>query len=758
MSRDINEIIKEMTLEEKAELCSGEGWWYTKALERLDIPAIMMTDGPHGLRKQSKGSDHLGLSNSVEAICFPTEAALASSWDRELIEKVGIALGEECQAEGVSILLGPGANIKRSPLCGRNFEYLSEDPYLTSEMAASYIEGVQNQGVGTSLKHYAVNNQEHRRMSTSAEVDERTLREIYLSAFETAVKESQPWSVMCAYNRVNGEYCSENEYLLTDILKDEWGHQGFVVSDWGAVNDRAAGIAAGMELEMPSSHGEGTKRIIEAIENGELSEDKLDQAVARILKVHFKAVENNIENASYDKDAHHALARSVAAQCMVLLKNEDEILPLEKEGKIAILGSFAKNPRYQGGGSSHINPTKIDTAYQEIESIVGNSAELKYAEGYSIEKDEINQELLTEAIDRAKESDVTVIFAGLPDRYESEGYDRTTLVIPPNQRYLIEKISEVQENVIVVLNNGSPVEMPWVNKVKGIIEGYLGGQASGGAIADLLFGNINPSGKLAETFPVRLSDNPSYLNFPGEGDKVEYREGIFVGYRYYDTKKVEPLFPFGYGLSYTDFEYSQLTIEQKEITDQGEVTVSLKVKNIGSRKGKEIVQLYVRDPESTVVKADKELRGFAKVELESGEEKTVTFTLDKRSFAYYNTEIKDWYVESGEYEILLASSSRDIRLKGKINVESTINLNKEVTINTNVGDLMEAPAKKKVLDQLLNKFMENSKLAADLEDGNKDIILAMMKYMPLRNLALFSEGVISREEVEVIVDDLNKTN
>jgi len=757
MNKDIKQIISNMTLEEKAEICSGEGFWYTKGFENHGIPSIMMTDGPHGLRKQKEGEDHLGVNDSINAICFPALSALASSWDRELISKMGVALGEEAQAENVSILLGPGVNIKRSPLCGRNFEYLSEDPYLASELASDYIKGVQSQGIGTSLKHYTANNQEHRRMSTSAEVDERTLREIYLAAFEKPVKEAQPWTVMCAYNKVNGEYCSENKYLLTDILKEEWGHQGFVVSDWGAVNDRAAGTEAGLELEMPSSEGDGTKRILEAIESGELSEEALNKAVERFLKVLFKAVENNKEDASYDKEAHHALARSIASECMVLLKNEDDILPLAKDSKISVLGSFAKKPRFQGGGSSHINPTQVDNAYQELEKLLGDSAQLSYAEGYHIDKDENDKTLVDEAIKVAKQSDATVIFAGLPDRYESEGYDRSTLAIPPNQEHIIEKIAEVQKNLVVVLSNGSPVEMPWVDRVKGILEGYLGGQASGGAVADILLGEVNPSGKLAETFPAKLSDNPSYLYFPGEGDRVEYNEGIFVGYRYYDTKEIEPLFPFGYGLSYTEFEYSNLSIDKKEITDQDELAVSLKVKNTGNLKGKEIVQLYLRDSESTVNKADKELKGFIKVELDPGEEKTVSFTLDKRSFAYYNTDIKDWYVESGEYQILIGSSSRDIRLEGTIEVQSTVTLPWTITVNTNVGDLMANSKTKKVLDEVMAPFMENSPIGGDDSEAiSEDMAMAMMKYMPLRAMAIFGGKVVSREMIEGLVAKLNQ--
>ncbi|NLP31347.1 MAG: glycosyl hydrolase, partial [Clostridiales bacterium] len=548
MQRDIKKLISQMTLEEKAGLCSGLDFWHLKGVERLGIPPIMVTDGPHGLRKQEQNADHVGINVSVPATCFPTAAGLASSWNRELVEKVGAALGEECQAEGVSVLIGPGANIKRSPLCGRNFEYFSEDPYLSSEMAASHIKGVQSQGVGTSLKHFAANNQEHRRMSVDAIVDERTLREIYLSSFEGAVKKGKPWTVMCSYNKVNGEYASEDEFLLTDILRDEWGFEGFVVSDWGAVNERVKGLEAGLDLEMPSSFGVGDSKIVEAVRNGILPEEILDKAVERVLNIIFKAVDNKKENATYDKEAHHQLAREVAKECMVLLKNEDKILPLKKQGTIAIIGEFAKRPRYQGGGSSHVNPTKLDDIYEQIKKSAGDNVNVIYAQGYSLEKDEVDEGLLKEAKQAAVQADVAVIFAGLPEHYESEGYDRQHMRMPESHCTLIEAVAQVQSNVVVVLSNGSPVEMPWLDKAKGVLEAYLAGQTMGGAIADLLFGDANPSGKLAETFPKELSHNPSYLNFPGEGDKVEYREGIFVGYRYYDKKNLEPLFPFGYGL------------------------------------------------------------------------------------------------------------------------------------------------------------------------------------------------------------------
>jgi beta-glucosidase len=756
MKRDIKQLINEMTLEEKASLCSGLNFWRLKGVERLGIPSIMVTDGPHGLRKQGGSGDHLGIYQSVPATCFPSAVGLASTWNRTLIEKVGIALGEECQAEDVSVLLGPGANIKRSPLCGRNFEYFSEDPYLSSEMAANHVKGVQSQGVGTSLKHFAVNNQEHRRMSVDAIVDERTLREIYLASFENVVKQSQPWTVMCSYNKVNGEYASENKTLLTDILKDEWGFEGFVVSDWGAVNERAHGLEAGLELEMPSSNGLGDRKIVAAVKNGQLSEQTLDHAVERLLRIIFMAVDNKKENASYDKEVHHKLAKEAATESMVLLKNEDKILPLKKEGKVAIIGEFAVKPRYQGGGSSHINPTKLENIYEEIEK-VASGVEVCYAKGYDLKSDSSDEQLIEEAKEVAKQADRAVLFIGLPDRYESEGYDRDHLRIPNNHQALIEAVAEVQPNLVVVLSNGAPIEMPWLPKVKGLLEGYLGGQALGGAIADLLFGHESPSGKLAETFPQALSHNPSYLNFPGEEDKVEYKEGLFVGYRYYDTKGIEPLFPFGYGLSYTNFEYSNLVINKAEILDTEEVEVTVTVKNTGDVTGKEIVQLYVRDVKSTVIRPVKELKGFEKVELQPGEERTVTFTLDKRAFAYYNVELKDWHVESGLFEILVGKSSTEIILDGTVHVKSTVTLTKHVHRNTTIGDLMANPILAPITKEMLAKANEGSPFANMSEDSDGyEMFEAMMRFMPLRAMVSFNSEKFTDDLLNNLIEELNQ--
>lgn len=756
MTRNIKQIVSQLTLEEKAGLCSGLNFWHTKGVERLGIPSVMVTDGPHGLRKQSGSSDHLGLLDSVPATCFPSAAGLACSWDVQLVNEVGVALGEECQAEDVAVLLGPGANIKRSPLCGRNFEYFSEDPYLSSEMAAAHINGVQSQGIGTSLKHFAVNNQEHRRMTTDAIVDERTLREIYLASFEGAVIKGQPWTVMSSYNQVNGAFASENSRLLTEILKEEWGHEGFVVSDWGAVNERVAGLAAGLELEMPSSNGSGDRKIVEAVQNGKLSEEALNNAVERILTVVFKAVDNKKENAVYDADAHHQLATKVAAESMVLLKNEQAILPLPKSGSIAVIGAFANAPRYQGGGSSHIKPTKLDNTLSEITRTAGAAAQVSYAQGYSLDNDDHDEQLIQEAKDKAGTADVVVLFIGLPDRYESEGYDRQHLNIPGNQLALIEAVAEVQSNLVVVLSNGSPIVMPWLGKAKAVLEGYLGGQAVGGAIAALLFGDANPSGKLAETFPVKLSDNPSFLNFPGEGDKVEYKEGVFVGYRYYDTKEIEPLFPFGYGLSYTTFVYRNLKVSQTELTDQDTVTVSVDVRNTGTVAGKEIVQLYVRDSISTVNRPSKELKGFAKIELQPGEQQTVSFELGKRAFAYYNVDLKDWHVETGEFEILVGASSRDIADSVSVNVQSTVSIRKPVTLNTTFGDLLGDPERAIIANGMLQKFSEGSGMMSSLMEDAPEMMTAMLNYMPLRAIGMFSQGSVSEEATLRIIAQMNE--
>ncbi|MEN1990515.1 glycoside hydrolase family 3 C-terminal domain-containing protein [Paenibacillus hubeiensis] len=748
MDHNLKEIISQMTLEEKAELCSGKDFWNTKSMDRLGVPSIMMTDGPHGLRKQEGSADHLGLNKSVPATCFPSGSGLASSWNRELAYTVGKAIGQEAATADISIVLGPGVNIKRSPLCGRNFEYYSEDPYLSGTLAASYIQGVQSKGVGTSIKHFAVNNQEYKRMSVDAVVDERTLREIYLASFEYAVKEGEPWTVMAAYNKVNGDFCSENSRLLTEILREEWGFTGVVVSDWGAVNERDHGLAAGLDLEMPSSNGIGCKKIIEAVHSGELSEEVLDQSVERILSLVFKALNSPRELKAVDKDSQHQMAREIARECMVLLKNEDGILPLKTEDSIAVIGAFAQKPRYQGGGSSHIMPTNLDNIYEEILKSASAGANISYAAGYSLDKDGVDEELIQEAVEAARKAKVAVVFAGLPERYESEGFDRKHLQLPESQTALIEAVAEVQDNMVVVLSNGGPLEMPWLDKVKAVLEAYLGGQALGGAIVDILFGNVSPSGKLAETFPKKLIHNPSYLNFPGDGETAEYREGIFMGYRHYDTRDVVPLFPFGFGLSYTQFEYSDLQVSHKQIKDTDTVTVTAKIKNTGKMAGKEAVQLYVRDVESTVPRPLQELKGYKKVSLEPGEETAVHFELDKRAFAYYDVKLKDWHVETGKFDILVGKSSREIELVETVEVESSIVLTKRITRHSTFGELLQHPIGAEIMGAM-GQYDGNE---TGLGEGMQEMILGTT----LHNAALMSNGQFTEETLQNILAAVNR--
>lgn len=659
----IKEIIEQLTLKEKAGLCSGRSFWHTKEVARLGIPSMMVADGPHGLRKQASKSDMLGINKSIVATCFPTGVGIAASFDRAVAKRLGEALGDEALDENLGVVLGPAINIKRSPLCGRNFEYMSEDPYLAGEMSAEYVNGVQSRGVGVSVKHFAVNSQEKFRMSISAEVDERTLREIYFPAFENTVKKAKPWTVMCAYNKINGEYCSENKWLLTDVLRKEWGFNGFVVSDWGAVNDRVKGVAAGLELEMPGTGGRNDRKIVEAVEAGKLDEKILDKACERVLGVVFDSIEKKQSAPKYDREKEHLLARTLARETMVLLKNEGNILPLKKDKKYAFIGAFAKTPRYQGGGSSHINSYKVVGAWDAATDI-----KKEYARGYQDGITE-DQKLISEAVETAKNADIAIVFAGLPEVYESEGFDRRHMNMPKSHLDLIEAVSKVNPNTVVVLHNGSPVEMPWIKDVKAVLEAYLGGEAVGEATYDILFGDVNPSGKLAETFPIYLNDVASSEYYPGFTKTVEYREGLYVGYRYFDKKKKKVLFPFGYGLSYTNFEYSDVKIDKQSLKDPYELRVSFKIKNTGEREGKEVCQLYVKDIISTVYRPEKELKGFEKISLKAGEEKEVVIKLDKRSFAFYNIITHNWEVESGEFEILIGSSSADIRLSTKIEIE-----------------------------------------------------------------------------------------
>ena len=753
MKRDMKKIVSQMTLEEKAGMCSGLDFWHLKHIDRLGIPEVMVSDGPHGLRKQDDKGDHLGMNDSIKAVCFPPAALSACSFDRKLMQEMGETIGKEAQANDVSIVLGPAVNIKRSPLCGRNFEYYSEDPYLAGEIAAAFVNGVQSQHVGTSIKHFAANNQEYHRMSNSSEADERTLREIYFPAFETAVKKAQPYTFMCSYNQINGTFASENKWLLTDVLRGDWGFKGYVMSDWGAVNDRVKGLEAGLELEMPSSGGANDALIAAAVKDGSLKEEVLDQAVERILRIIFEYADHRAPQ-EFTMEKDHEKARRIAEESMVLLKNDENILPLKISEKVAFIGGFAKKPRFQGGGSSHINCFKVTNALDSVPS----DAQVTYTEGFPADKDLYDDALATEALKAAREADKAVIFAGLPDSFESEGYDRSHMRLPDCQLRLIDQILKVQPNTVIVLHNGSPVEMPWLSNVKGLLEAYLGGQAGGAAVANILYGKANPSGKLAETMPLKLSDNPSYLNFGG-GEKVEYREGIFVGYRYYDTKKMKVAFPFGYGLSYTTFAYSNLKISNEDPTEKDTVTVSVDVTNTGNIAGKEIVQLYIKDCTDSAIRPEKELKGFEKVALDPGETKTVTMELDKRSFAWYSTELHDWFAASGDYQILVGASSRDIRLTETIHLNSSQQIPMHVHMNTTLGELLRDPRTSETAKELTSKYLSNmnggeeSASEAASEAVTEEMTLAMTDSMPLR--ALMSFGGFSREELTDIIDKLN---
>ena len=781
------ELISQLSLEEKAMLCSGKDYWHVHGVDRLQLKSIMVSDGPHGLRKHNDKKDKTDVMGSVPAVAFPTASLTACSWDEDLLYKMGQTLGEECLAEQVSVLLGPGINMKRSPVCGRNFEYFSEDPYLAGKIAAAFIKGVQSKGVGTSLKHYAANNQETRRMTVDTVADERTLREIYLAGFETAVKEAKPWTVMNAYNKLNGTYCAENDWLLNGVLRKDWGFDGVVVTDWGAENEIDKGIAAGQSLEMPGSNGLGAKKLVAAVNAGTLSEEALDARVDDIIDLLLKA-QDALTECEYDKAAHHEIAREIAENSMVLMKNEDGILPLKEGASICLIGEMAQKPRYQGAGSSQINAKNVDCA---LDAMLKAGAGVVYCRGYDKSKDITDLRLLKEAVECAKHTDVAVVFIGLTEEYESEGFDRENLTIPRSHADLVNAVAAANKNTVVVLSGGAPIEMPWEPRVKAILNAYLGGEAGGEAVTNLLLGKVNPSGKLAETYPVKFSDNPSYYNFPGERTHVEYRESVYIGYRYYDTAKKEVKYPFGHGLSYTKFDYSGLKLSKKKIKDTDTLTVTFKVKNVGGVPGAEIAQLYVKDAESTVFRPEKELKGFKKVFLAPGEEQTVTLTLDKRAFAYYNVNIGDWHVESGKFEILVGASSRDIRLDAAVQVDSTAadvavpDLRAEapayytadvheitdeafeallgkplpyrdeapcrITVNSSLEEAQNTPAGKKINAMLVGLFRALSK-------GNpaqEKMMTAMALQIPIRCFISMSMGVFTEDMAAGLCQILN---
>ena len=755
MAKKIDKLVSQMTLEEKALLTSGRDAWSTQPIERLDIPYIWMADGPHGLRR-APTTDTWGYGNQAPATCFPTASALSASWDMDLMHEVGAALGVESNALGVDLLLGPGINIKRSPLAGRNFEYFSEDPLLSGKLGAAYINGVQSQGVGATAKHYVANNVETQRMWANSNLDDRTLNEIYMPPFEIAVKEGQPWSVMACYNRVQGIYGTESLQLLTDKLKNEWGFKGFVVSDWDAVVDRVQGIRAGMHLEMPGKPARITnKMVVEAVKNNELDEQQLDSIVKDLLRIVFMGQNTQDKFGDQNLDQHHQLARKVAAEAITLLKNSEKLLPVDtaKYKKIAVLGEFAVNPRYQGNGSSQVKPTKLDKFIDIVRDEYGEDTEFVYSAGYSLANDD-DISLVEAATAVAADADFALVMAGLPLSYESEGIDRTHIDLPPSHNKLISAVAKVQPNTAIILTNGSAIAMPWIDQVSAVLETWLGGQAGAGAIADAVFGKVNPSGKLAETFPVRLEDTPAYLNFPGEDGQVIYGERMFVGYRYYDKRNIEPLFPFGHGLSYTEFAYSDLKLSATELTDKDQLQVSLTVSNTGKVTGKEVIQLYVADPESSVQRPTKELKAFDKIELKPGESKEVSFTLNKRDFSYYSKVYNRWLAESGKFEILIGSSSRDIRLQGSLTLSNTEKLNYKMTNFSFFSEFWSNPQ----LKPLLIAFMPNwiKAMTPEGKPVEEAKIEDFLQQQPLIKFPYFTGGEVDEQKIQAFVEQINK--
>ena len=746
MATDVKALIAQMTLEEKASLLGGESFWFTKPVERLGIPKFMVSDGPHGLRKQDEVGDHLGVNDSIVAVCWPAACATTSSFDRDLIQKMGEAIGDECQAENLSVVLGPAVCIKRSPLCGRNFEYMSEDPYLAGEMAAAYINGVQSKNVGTSIKHFAANNQEYYRMSNNSVASERTLREIYFPAFETAVKKSQPWTVMCSYNKINGVYSADNEWLLTDVLRKDWGFKGYVMTDWGAVNDRVQGVRAGLDLEMPGDTSVNDAKIVAAVKNGELDEALVDRAAENVLRVCYQYLDNKQEGVIFDRDADHEKSAAIEAECAVLLENNG-ILPLKREQKIVYIGEYAAKPRFQGGGSSHINCSKVVSA---LDAAKAKGYEIEYVKGFPFDKDETDEEEIAKAVEAAKNAEVAVIFAGLPDVFESEGYDRPDMKMPACQDKLIAAVAAVQPNTVVVLHNGAPVETPWADDVAAILEMYLGGQGVGQATDALLYGEKNPSGHLAETFPLRVQDNPSYLNFNTSSTTCNYAEGVYVGYRYYDAKEMPVRWAFGHGLSYTTFKIENARVSAPTMDDDSTVTVYVDVTNTGDRAGKEVVQLYVSDKTGTPDRPTKELKGFEKVELEPGETKTVAIELDAHALSYFEERLGDWYAAPGTYQILLGDASDNITACTEITFSTKKFVPMIVGGDTAIGELLENPRTASIVLQMMKQANENSPFEMEESDPMME---AVMKFMPLKTLASF--GMMDDEQSQALIAALN---
>jgi beta-glucosidase len=752
-------LVAEMSLEEKASLCSGGDNWNTKALGRLGIPSIMMTDGPHGLRKVAGDN---GVSESEPATCFPTAAALAATWNPALGEEVGVAMAEEARSQGVSIILGPGVNSKRSPLGGRNFEYFSEDPVLAGEMAAGFIRGAQSKGVGTCLKHFVANNQETGRMSWDVRVPARALREIYLRAFEIAVKKGRPATLMCAYNKLNGEFCSQNEFTLQRVLKGEWEYPGIVISDWGAVEDRAAGIRAGLHLQMPYDGGGGDRRIVEAVQAEELSAERLDEVVTELVATVLRVAEQREgERGSVDSSAHHELARRAAAEGCVLLKNTDGILPLDASsiGKIAVIGRFAAEPRIQGHGSSRVNATRVDTPLEEIRTLAGGDTEVTFCEGYEAEG-ECSDAMLQEAVRLAGEADRAVIFAGLPSSYESEGYDRQHMKMPEGHVRLIGAVTETQPNTVVVLQNGSPVGLGWIDSVPAVLESWMSGQGGGRGVAEVLLGLSDPGGRLPETFPMRLEDTPAFITWPGENRHMDYGEGVFVGYRYYEAKNLAPRFPFGHGLSYTTFEYGDLNVSAPELFDDETARCGVLIRNIGTRKGSETVQLYVSPPEGgPVMRPPKELKAFAKVELDPGTEERVALQLPASDLAYYDDRTDEWVVQPGEYRLMVGSSSAEIRLEKTVQVKNRKPVRRKLDRYSSFKEWREHPVGGPLVRELFNTLLSGFGLGSpgegDEDSADAHALTEMFAAIPICKIIQFSGGKFTEE---MLVDLIKKVN
>ncbi|MCF2533581.1 glycoside hydrolase family 3 C-terminal domain-containing protein [Yinghuangia soli] len=734
-----------LSLEEKAALLTGRDFSTTRPIEHAGIPSIVLVDGPHGVRPPDAAADHLGVNNSLPATCFPPAVAVGSSWDPEVAARVGAAVAREARAYGIHVVLGPGVNIKRSPLCGRNFEYYSEDPLLSGVLAAAHVKAMQAGGVGASVKHFAANNQEHERMRVSADVDERALREIYFPAFERVVTEARPATVMCAYNRINGVPASENRWLLTEVLRDEWGFQGLVVSDWGAVGDRVAALAAGLDLAMPADDGTGPAKIVEAVRDGSLDEAAVDRAVGRVVAL-TDLVADATNGLEEDEEEHHALARELAAECVVLLKNDGGVLPLALDTRIAVIGEFAAASRFQGGGSSHINATRKPAAVDAIRSLAADEGRaVSYARGFALDASADAEALLTEAVDAARKAEVAVVFAGLAERDESEGFDRETLDLPSAQVDVIRAVAAVAARTVVVLSNGGVISLEgWHDDVDAIVEGWLLGQAGGEAIADILFGAANPSGHLAETIPVRLQDNPSYLNFPGENLQVRYGEGVMVGYRHYNSIDLPVRYPFGHGLSYTTFETRDVSAV---LAGDDTATVSVTVANTGGRPGKHVVQVYVATTAGPVRRPTRELRAFTKVALRPGESRTVELSLDRRAFAYYDIVRGGWVVAGGEYRVQVGRDAADIVAETTLTLAGDV-ITQPLSLDSTVNDWFTHPV---IGPKLLDKLSQGMPELSPEEAEENARMMRMVDSMPMRQFVGFVGHLVTTEHLDDLV-------